>query len=82
MNKAWRVSISNFAVGCYNCDENDLTESEKNDFISTGDYCDSCQHVTVEYVDQRSDYADETVGYFDTQEEAKEVANKLKPFSF
>lgn len=80
MKKAWRVSISNYAVGCYNCDNVELTENEKDEITSSGEYCGTCQYVTVGYVDQRSDYADYTIGYFDTKEEAKNKANELKPF--
>lgn len=79
MEKAWRVSISNHAQGCYNCDDQDLGAKRLTAIHASGDYCPSCQHVTVDYVDRRSDYADQTVGYYDSEGAAKVAAEKLTP---
>lgn len=69
--KMYRVAISDGSNSCYNCSEDGLPEGV--------DYCANCQYVYGGEVDFRTDYADHTVGWFETAEEAEAAKKALVP---
>ena len=68
--KQWRVAISSNVRDCWRCSDG-LQEG--------ADFCPSCQRTYIGRVDFRLDYADETVGWFETEEEALAALERLVP---
>jgi hypothetical protein len=71
MERMYRVAISNPSSTCYNCGDAGIPAGT--------DFCASCQTVYASETDVRSDYADITVGYFETMEESEERKGELIP---
>ena len=69
--KMYRLAISNSNSTCYNCAEEGLPEGV--------DYCGFCRYVYSGETDFRTDYADHTVGWYETAEEAEAAEKALVP---
>ena len=67
MDRMYRVAISEKDNNCQCWD----------DQPDDTDYCCLCQYTYYSLTDVGPDYADETVGYYDTEDEAKEIDEGL-----